>query len=79
MPIREHVKTDEPAVKPHDSCEHDTANKIKKDIAQAIQDKSKKQTSPKKKKMSNFEKGISLMCKTLNETSEKEFERYKIV
>jgi hypothetical protein len=30
---------------------------------------------PKRKKMSNFEKGIELMCKTLNESSEKEMER----
>ena len=29
----------------------------------------------KKKKMSNFEKGIALMCKSLNETSQNEMER----
>jgi hypothetical protein len=34
-----------------------------------------KQPMAKRKKMSHFEKGIALMCKTLNETSEKEMER----
>lgn len=32
---------------------------------------------PRKKKLSNFEKGISLMCTTLNETSKREMERYE--
>jgi hypothetical protein len=30
---------------------------------------------PKRKKMSNFEKEIELMCKSLNESSQKEMER----
>ena len=36
---------------------------------------STKPPMPKKKKMSNFEKGIALMCKSLNETSQNEVER----
>ena len=34
-----------------------------------------KQPVAKRKKMSNFEKGIALMCNTLNETSERELEK----
>ena len=36
---------------------------------------STKPPMPKKKKISNFEKGIALMCKSLNETSQNEMER----
>lgn len=31
----------------------------------------------KRKKLSNFEKGVSLICSTLNETSKRDMERYE--
>ena len=41
-------------------------------------DNQTRQPPTKKKKLSNFEKGISLICSTLNETSKREMDRYDL-
>lgn len=58
------------------SNELEVQNKDLKETSKDTENNPARLPPTKRKKLSNFEKGISLICSTLNETSKREMERY---
>ena len=58
------------------SNELEVRNKDLKETSKDTKNNPTRLPPTKRKQLSNFEKGVSLICSTLNETSKREIERY---